>query len=78
VCGNYKGTKTKKTQKQKAETIRKVQQDEEDAPCQELYSESVDGFICCRVSRVCYKWAHELCAGKENDSTDFVCELCLE
>ena len=42
--------------------------------CQELYCESIDAWICCRV---CHQWAHDLCAGKEDGSIDFVCEICL-
>jgi len=70
-------TSREKSRKNKSQTVSKAQDDEEDCRClycQELYSESVDVWICCRV---CYQWAHELCAGKDNDSTDFVCELCL-
>ena len=64
--------------KKKTETNSKVQDVEQDCHClycQELYSESVDAWICCRV---CYQWAHELCAGKEGDLNDFVCEFCIE
>jgi histone demethylase JARID1 len=44
--------------------------------CGELYSESVDRWVCCDGG--CNQWAHELCAGKDNDLSTFVCELCLE
>jgi hypothetical protein len=42
--------------------------------CGEFYRESIDAWVCCNGG--CNQWAHELCAGNENDSTDFVCELC--
>jgi len=77
-----KGMKKKKNEakpgKKKAESKKKEQEDEQDTRClycEELYSESVDGWIRCRV---CFRWAHDLCAGTEDGSSDFVCELCLE
>ena len=81
-----KGLKKKKKKKKKGavkgkkktETNSNVQDVEQDCHClycQELYSESVNAWICCRV---CYQWAHELCAGKEGDLNDFVCEFCIE
>jgi len=78
-----KGLKKKKKKgavkgKKKTETNSKVQDVEQDCHClycQELYSESVNAWICCLV---CYQWAHELCAGKEGDFNDFVCEFSIE
>jgi hypothetical protein len=42
--------------------------------CTELYTKSIDKWVCCDGG--CQQWAHELCAGKDNDPTDFICELC--
>ena len=43
--------------------------------CDEPYGESRagDGWVMCIK---CKKWAHEACAGVEEDDEDFVCELC--
>jgi len=43
--------------------------------CDELYSKSIDGWIKCTV---CERWAHNLCAGIEEEEEDpiFICEFC--
>jgi len=43
--------------------------------CNELYSKSIDGWIKCSL---CKRWAHNLCAGiDEEEDSIFVCEFCL-
>lgn len=42
--------------------------------CDELYSKSIDGWIKCTV---CMRWAHNLCAGIEEEKDSiFICEFC--
>jgi len=41
--------------------------------CEELYSTSAEKWVQC--SR-CQKWAHYSCAGFDDSSADFTCELC--
>lgn len=42
--------------------------------CSELWSAGNDGMIQCSI---CSEWAHEACAGKEEDhNEEFVCDLC--
>lgn len=42
--------------------------------CDELYSKSIDGWIKCTI---CKRWAHNLCAGiDEEEYCTFVCEFC--
>lgn len=44
--------------------------------CNEMYSKSKsrEGWIRCSE---CHKWAHDECAGVEDDDDDFQCEICL-
>ncbi|XP_046397042.1 uncharacterized protein LOC124163957 [Ischnura elegans] len=43
--------------------------------CQDLYSKSKqnEGWIRCSG---CHKWAHEACAGCEEEDNEFICDLC--
>jgi len=41
--------------------------------CNEPSAESIDGWIRCDV---CLRWAHDACAGVEDDDDDFTCEFC--
>ena len=71
-----KKAKSKETKK-KTSSLTQVPDEDENCRClycQELYCESIDAWIKCRV---CHQWAHDLCAGKEDGSIDFVCEICL-
>lgn len=43
--------------------------------CCEEYFTSIDGWIQCRK---CFDWAHELCAGVEEDEDEFICEHCSD
>uniref|UniRef100_A0A8D9B3W5 Zinc finger PHD-type domain-containing protein n=1 Tax=Cacopsylla melanoneura TaxID=428564 RepID=A0A8D9B3W5_9HEMI len=44
--------------------------------CNEMYSKSKarEGWIRCSQ---CHKWAHDECAGVEDEDDDFECEICL-
>ena len=41
--------------------------------CNESSAVSIDGWIRCEV---CSRWAHDVCAGVEDDDDDFICEFC--
>ena len=67
---------TKKLSKEK--NNKDSSSDEDDAIClycEEFYSTSVEGWISCCL---CYKWAHNSCAGINSDDDEcvFRCELC--
>ena len=79
---NKRGRKTARAKKDDAHQLNAgaaIQGGSEDCRClycQELYLDSIDGWVCCVGG--CNQWTHELCAGKNNDQTDFVCELCSD
>ena len=41
--------------------------------CNEPSAESIDGWIRCNI---CLRWAHDACAGVEDDDDDFTCDFC--
>lgn len=45
--------------------------------CKECYSNSIEGWIMCRS---CLNWAHNSCAGVDNDDDDaiLICEFCVQ
>lgn len=73
----------KKTEKQKhakgsLSSSSEPEDDERNATCLyccEEYVTSIDGWIQCRT---CFQWAHELCAGVDENDDEFICEYCSD
>ena len=69
-----KKIKKKTTRKRK---LSEIEEDEEDDTeclyCADLFSASAEGWISCQK---CNLWAHNSCAGADDDQETFVCEIC--
>lgn len=73
-----KSIKKKKGKKEWDDSSGSEEQEDGDAEClycEELYSKSCEGWIACST---CLRWAHNSCAGMDDEEDDivFVCELC--
>lgn len=75
-----KSVQTKKSRSQKELNESSDTSEDDDTPClycNDLYSNSTsrEGWIRCRL---CFKWAHNACAGidSEDDDIEFECEVC--
>jgi len=64
--------KKKTTRKRKLSEIEEDEDDTECLYCADLFSASAEGWISCQK---CHLWAHNSCAGADDDQETFVCEI---